>query len=303
MATATMQGQPLQGLSAGGMYADPQDTTDYMDEGVLEAKANEPDSEHGQFGSQHLGYQGTIPSESPFSDVAVYDAGFSSEAYTGTDYPVPGDMLDHTPTSHTAPYPRGIVQPNWGNPDAYELVGDQMVALHQPDQGGVRSYLGDAPGGHESPVNWTADRYDAPNQNILQKLTGQIKMAFAGTASGKGNSSGAGGSNADPDQGYGVVNSMPEFNTGHSIRNVQHDSMHFDYTNTHGEQNVPFPGRHPVQQAQFAGPDSPYYEMGANQGGQVPWEGRIGYPSQYVQPPEVTVLPPSSDYADVWTSY
>ena len=299
MATATYQGRPLGGLQ--GMYPDPQDVTDYMDEGVLEAKANEPDSEHGQYGSQAIGYSGTIPTESPFENVAVYDAGFSGE-YEGTDYLESGDSLDHTPTSHTAPYPRGIAQPDWGNPDAYELVGDQMMALHQPALGGVEKNVRQSPSGREQAVNWTADRYDAPNQSVLQKITGQMRMLFAGTAAGKGNSSGAGGSNADVDQGYGVNNSMAEFNTGHSIRNVQHDSMHFDYTNTHGEQNVPFPGRHPIQQAQFAGPDSPYFEMGANQGGQVPWEGRISYPTEYVQAPEVTIVA-QQNYADVFTDW
>ena len=40
----------LQGLK--GLYADPQDLTDYMDEGVLEARANPVVAEHGEYGSQ-----------------------------------------------------------------------------------------------------------------------------------------------------------------------------------------------------------------------------------------------------------
>lgn len=300
MAT-TYAGQPLQGLQ--GMLPDPQITDQTYDEGVLEAKANEPASEHGEYGSQAIGYSGTIPLESPFANISVYDAGFGDE-YKGIEFAEPLRAgQDLTPTSHTAPYPRGIVQPDWGNPDAYEMVGDQMIALHQPDAGGPGVYNRYQPSGREQPVNWTADKYAAPNQSVLQKVTGQLRMLFAGTAAGKGNSSGAGGSNADVDQGYGVNNTLEPFNTGQSIRNVQHDSMHFDYTNTHGEQNVPFPGRHPIQQAQFAGPDSPYFEMGMNQGGQVAWEGRIGYPTAYVQPPEVTVLPAQQPSEDVFTSW
>jgi hypothetical protein len=294
-----MAGAPLQGLS--GLYPDPQDTTDVMDEGVLEAKHNTLDPEHGQYGSQSYGYSGTVPTASPFADFQMYDSGFSDE-YTGIGYSEVGDTLNDTPTSHTAPYPRGIAQPSWGNPDGYATVGEQMQALHMPEMGGSYDFNRDAPGGHEQPVNWTADKYAAPNQNILQRLSGQIKMAFAGTATGKGNSSGAGGSNADVDQGYGVPNSMEEFNTGHSIRNVQHDSMHFDYTNTHGEQNVPFMGRHPVQQAQFDGPDSPYFQMGEIDGANVPWEGRIGYPTPYVQAPEPTIAPAQTS-EDVWSSF
>lgn len=297
-------GQPLQGLQ--GMLPDPQIMDQTYDEGVLEAKANDPAAEHGEYGSQAIGYSGTVPLESPFANISVYDAGFGDE-YEGIQFYEPLQAgQDLTPTSHTAPYPRGIVQPDWGNPDAYEMVGDQMVALHQPDAGGPGVYNRYQPSGREQAVNWTADRYDAPNQSVLQKLTGQMRMFFqGGTSGGKGNSSGAGGSAADVDQGYGVNNSMPEFATGHSIRNVQHDNMHFDYTNLHGEHGVPFPGKHPIQQAQFAGPDSPYYEMGMNQGGQVAWEGRIGYPTEYVQPPEVTVLPSqtTSNYEDVFTSF
>lgn len=295
-------GMPLQGLQ--GMYPDPQDTTDVMDEGVLEAKANVPAQEHGMYGSQAIGYSGTVPLESPFADVSVYDAGFSGEGYTGIDFPESLQAgQDLTPTSHTAPYPRGIVQPDWGNPDAYEMVGDQMVALHQPDAGGPGVYNRFQPSGREQPVNWTADLYPAPNQSMLSRVRGQLQMLFAGTSAARGNSSGAGGSNADVDQGYGVNNTMEPFNTGHSVRNVQHDNMHFDYTNTHGEQHVPFPGRHPIQQAQFVGPDSPYFEMGVNTGGQVPWEGRIGYPSEYVQAPEPVILPAQADTSDVWTSF
>jgi hypothetical protein len=293
-----ISGAPLQGLS--GLYSNPQDTTDYMDEGVLEAKANELDSEHSEYGSQSQGYSGQVPLQSPFSSFSIYDAGGTGD-YEGWDYPVGGMETDRTPTTHSATYPRGIIQPSWNDPDAWATVGQQISDVHQEDLGGVKKYLANAPGGHESPVNWTADDYLAPNQSILAHVPGQLKGAN-GYGEGRGNSSGAGGSNADPDQGYGVVNTMTEFNTGHSIRNVQHDKMPMDYTNTHGEQNEPFWGRHPVEQAQFDGPDSPYFDMGGIDGANIPWEGRIGYPTPYVQAPEPTIVPQTANQ-DVWTNY
>ena len=298
MVVASSSGTPLSGL--GGMYADPQDTSDVMDEGVLEAKAFTLDPEHSEYGSQSVGYSGTVPGQSPFSDLSIYDAGGSGE-YEGWAYDVGGQETDRTPTTHSATYPRGIIQPSWSDPDAYATVGEQINEVHATDLGGVAKYIKRSPSGHEHPVSWTADDYAAPNDGVLAKAPGQLKQSL-GYGSGRGNSSGAGGSNADPDQGYGVVNTLSQFNTGHSIRNVQHDRLGFNYTNTHGEQDVPFYGRHPVQQATFDGPDSPYFEMGNIDGGLIPWEGRIGYPTPYVQAPEPTIVP-ASQGEDIWTSY
>jgi hypothetical protein len=292
----------LQGLS--GLYPDPQDTTDYMDEGVLEAKANALDVEHGSYGSSHDGYSGTIPTESPYSPMSVYD-GFDPTA--AMQYPhsgtrdiyakqQPGQEYDVTPTTHSSPYARtglSTIQ-SWDNPDGAALVGDQMQALHGPELGGVKFHVGTAPPGHEEVTHYTTERYDAPNENYLSSdVPGQLR--------GTGFSNGVGASghgNADPTQGYGVLNTLPEFQMGHSIRREQHDSVHFDYTNTHGEQDVPFPGRHPIQQMPLNGPDSPYFEMGDIDGANVPWEGRIGDPSPYLQPAEPTIgnSPSAQDY-------
>ena len=292
-----MVATPLQGLS--GLSPDPQDTSDYMDEGVLESKAFDLDTEHGEWGSQSVGYSGTVPTQSPFSDLSIYDAGATGD-YEGWEFEYPVPEINRTPTTHSATYPRGIIQPGYDDPSAWAIVGRQIQEVHSQDLGGPRQYNADAPGGHESPVHWTADDYEAPNDTIQATIPGQLKGAN-GYGFGKGgNSSNAGGSNADPVQGYGVVNTLEQFNRGHSIRNVQHDKMPMDYTNTHGEQNEPFWGRHPVQQAQFNGPDSPYFAMGDIDGANVPYV--VGYPTQYVQPPEPTVLP-SQPSEDVWTSY
>jgi hypothetical protein len=285
---------PLSGLT--GLYApDPQDTTDFMDEGVLEARANEPAEDHGHYGSQSLGYSGTVPDASPFSGMPVYDGWGYDEAdeYGGRGFPGRGLPIDQTPTSHKAPWPRGIRQFSNERPNELAEAGEQLIALHSPDFGGPRFLVGDDPTGHEEPSHYTTDRYDAPNENYLSPDTpGQLK------GTGFGNSAGASGhGNADPTQGYGVLNTLPEFQMGHSIRRVQHDSVHFDYTNTHGEQDVPFMGRHPVQQMPLDGPDSPYFEMGNIDGANVPWEGRIGDPSPYEQPAEPTIgeAPVSND--------
>lgn len=273
---------PLQGLT--GLYApDPQDTSSVMDEGVLEAKANPIAAEHGQYGSQHLGYSGPVPTAIPYSPMAVYD-GFDmadSMMYGGLGFAEPGAEHDVTPETHSAPYPRGIVQQSWETPDGLAAAGEQMILLHGPDLGGPGMYAGNAIGGREEITNYTTDDYIAPNENYLAAdVPGQLR------APGDNSAGGYGGGNADPTQGYGVLNTLEEFNAGHSIRRIQHDRMPWDFTNTHGEQDVPFFARHPVQQMPLDGPDSPYFEQGSIDGANVVWEGRIGNPSPYEQPAE-----------------
>src|SRR5208282_2043783 len=157
----------LQGLS--GLYADPQDSTDVMDEGVLEARAFTPSPEHGTYGSQSVGYQGQDPSASPYSDFPVYDGWDASYAddFTARGYAVAGEATDQTPDTHSAPYPRGIIQQSWEAPDNLALAGAQQVQLHQPDLGGPTLYVMGATAGRETPSDYTTDRYDAPNENVL----------------------------------------------------------------------------------------------------------------------------------------
>lgn len=301
MATAAVS-KPLAGMSGiYGSVSDPLDSTDYFDQGVLEAKANAPDPEHGEYGSQSYGYSGTVPLASPFSDQPVYDGAISDQGYidrSAGDEPAHGPGWDHTPTTHASPYPRGIMQQSWDDPDGYALVGEQLQAIHGPDMGAVKAYLGHAPAGHEEVTDYSTDLYDAPNQTMQAQIPGQLKGAGnAGTgASGHGN--------ADTVQGYGSLNMEP-FDRGRSMRRIQHDRMPWDMTNTHGEQNVPFLGRHPVGQMPLNGPDSPYYGMGDISGAQIPWEGRIGDPTAYVQPPEVTTAPAisQSQEGDIYATF
>lgn len=281
----------LRGLQ--GLQPDPQISGQTMDEGVLEARSAGPtDPDHGQYGSQSLGYSGTVPDASPFSGMPVYEGYDPDQGYSRTGAPAVGTPLDRTPNSHRAPYPRGIIQQSWERPDDLALAGEQVAELHAPDLGGPRFYNGNSMTGHEEPTNYTTDRYAAPNENYLSSdVAGQIR------GSGSESANGHGSGNADTTQGYGVLNTTPEFQMGHSIRRVQHDTVHFDYTNTHGEQDVPFQGRHPVQQMPLDGPDSPYFDNGNIDGANTPWEGRIGDPSPYVQPVEPTIgtAPDSSD--------
>lgn len=291
---------PLQGLS--GLYPDPPDTGQYMDEGVLEARAapGTPVSEHSSYGVQALGYSGTIPTESPFSPMPVYDGWGNNPDFAGREYRVPGEADDKTPTTHSSPYPRGIIQQSWEDPNAAARVGQQLNQLHGPELGGVYFYTRATPAGHEEETDYTTDRYEAPNENYLAQLTeNQLKTGWSnGNASTGGGS--RGGSNADTTQGYGELNSLHEFQMGHSIRRVQHDRMPWDFTATHGEQNVPFWGRHPIEQMPLNGPDSPYFEAGNIDGANIPWEGRIGDPTPYQQPAEPTIAPTPVQTADVW---
>jgi hypothetical protein len=290
---------PLQGLT--GLSADPQDTTDTFDEGVLEARANPLATEHGQYGSQSVGYQGTVPSASPYSNIPVYDGYDPDDAdqYGGSAFRVYGQEIDQTPDTHRAPYPRGLIQVSNDNPDALAVVAEQMRELHGPDMGGPRLYNGFSPTGREEPTDYTTDRYDAPNENYLASAPGQLKGSYGHGSSGQ---SGLGGGNADTTQGYGVLNTLPEFQVGHSIRRVQHGRIltGFDYTNLHGEQDVPFYGRHPVQQMPLDGPDSPYFSGGSIDGANIVWEGRIGDPSPYVQAPEPDIAPSAPSGPDVF---
>jgi hypothetical protein len=312
-------GAPLSGLT--GLYGGPSAMDiaqggQYMDQGVLEARAAPGTAtSHSEWGSQNLGYGGPVPAESPQDQMEVYDAGTEQDQYWDSPFDGPdASWLDKTPTTHDAPWPRGIAQMSWAEPNGAAIANTQLQLLHGSDQGGVEKMTQAAPAGHETPTDYTTDDYVAPNQSMLsQNMPGQLKGSAWGAGSsgtalvgGGGHVGGgnAGGSAADVDQGYGVNNTLPEFNAGHSIRRVQHDWMPMDYTLVprpfagDAEETVPFLGRHEIAQAEFDGPDSPYYAMGSIDGNQIPWEGRIGDPSPYEQPAEVTVgqpLPTSPD--------
>lgn len=282
---------PLPGVQ--GMNADP--AVQYQDAGVLEAHGFSLDQRHmttgGALGGQTWpaayghGYTG-----SPYPPI-VDNQSQTGEAYADLGYP--GDA---TPRSHSAPYARGIHQPNYEDKNSYADVSYelamQQVQLHSPSFGADRLFNQNSPVGKETPAHYTTDRYDAPNSNVLATaVPGQLRQGTGGNG---------GNGKSDTTQGYGQLNSTPEFQMGHSIRRVQHDTLHWDRS-LDNNPAVPFRGKFPVEQANF-NTDSSYGPVAgvATQGAQIPWEGRIGNPSAYQTPSEVTVNPSPPSGGDVW---
>lgn len=278
---------PLAGLTGISGQDTPAQVTD---EGVLEAHSiGAIDPGHAQYGSD-------VNESWP----AAYGLGYQGSQY-GVDvsqgqvpyYDQPGRPLDSTPSTHQAPYPRGIIQPNLEQPGSYaETATDlaiQRDELHSQDLGGPGVTNRNSQTGKEIPSHYTTDRYDAPNQTMQAPIPGQIASTF-----GTGRDTGPGG--------YGQLNSTDEFQRGHSIRRVQHDGMPWDRSLDYAPPQ-PFWGREIIQEATFDGPDSPYGQvMGdTSTGQQVVWEGRIGNPTSYVQPPEPAInQAPSYTGGDVW---
>lgn len=292
----------LSGLQ--GMQAQDQHSQT-MDEGVLEARAAPGTAtSHGQYGTQKMGYGGPVPAESAWYDIqSTYDHGPGNPEFGdwGFDHGDEGP-IDKTPDVHGAPYPRGIIQDGFASlntPGGLEIVSQQMRQLHGREFGGVTLNVRHDPADRQTATLYTTDRYPAPNETVLSaKMPGQNRPV-AGTLGGGGQ---FGSGQADTVQGYGKLNNNPEFQKGHSVRRIQHDRMPWDFTATHGEQDVPFFGRHEVRQRQLHGPDSPYFEAGDISGANIPWEGRIDFPSDYMQAPEPTTLPAnlSSVHQDNW---
>jgi hypothetical protein len=257
------------------------------DQGVLEAHGGPLDPSHGVPGAADTptwpagygaGYDGTQYGPDTNQDGMSYDA--------GTGYPGNGDK---TPSVHGAPYPRGIIQPDLETPGSYAQVADQLAVqrttLHGTDLGAVGTHLRGI-AGREEPANYTTDRYTAPNATNLAAVPGQLRQ-------GK-----------DTSQGYGQLNDNPEFQAGHSMRRVQHDTVHFDRTLEYAGPK-PFPGKFPLSQGNFNGPDSPYGPVAGDTstGQQIPWEGHIGDPTAYSQPVEPTVVQGSPSTGDAWAYY
>jgi len=263
------------------------------DAGILESHSiGDLNPEHGSYGSSEdetwpaafgTGYQGTT---------------YGPDIHQGDMPPMNqgGEPIDATPTAHSAPYTRGISQPNLEEPGSYRDSADEVTrqrnALHGLDYGGPRFYNKRAPGGREEPVNYTVDRYDAPNTNDLAQIPGQLKGGSVGGGMGK-----------DTTQGYGHLNSTEEFTRGHSIRIVQHDTVHFDHTLSNSPPR-PF-NAHVINTGNSFNVDGPYGEVAGDTstGQQIPWEGRIGNPTTYQQPSQPTVNQPSQGGADEWPAW
>ena len=240
-----------------------------------------------------------------------YGLGYSGQSvYTDssgvlTDYvPVPYTVhgppgeVDETPSSHAGLWPRPeATEISTLTPDTLWVVGEQSRLLHGLDYGGPAVFSSDSPGGHEEPVNLTTDRYEAPNENHLLKAVGHLRSLIGGIG---GNAGGGHLGAADVDQGYGELNTLPEFQAGHSIRYVQHDTLHFDHTGLKTPEEGVWLGRHPSgTQQSFDGPDSPYSVQGQTTTGVFRPEVR-GFPTEFAATPAPTVLPALAAGPDVF---
>lgn len=240
---------------------------------------------------------------SGWSGQAVYESTGDLGEWANVPGYDPGNThgpIDYTPSTHGGLYPRpSATDISILDPDALAVVGEQLRGLHGTEQGGT-VVLYDAPGGHEEPTNTTTDRYSAPNVNGLRKAAGHLRGIIGGLG-GMGGGSHLG--QADVDQGYGELNSLVEFQEGHSIRVVQHDTLHFDFTGLHAAEEGTWLGKHPVgTNVRFDGPDSPYNVEGDFEGSfRAGNASTLGYPTEYASPPAPTVLP-AAPQVDVFAS-
>lgn len=256
------------------------------DQGVLEAHGGPVDTSHGEYG----GYDVMYP--------AAYGSGYHGTTYAGEipqDSEPPGMssgmLLDDTPSAHRAPWPRGIPQVD-STPGSYTELAEvrfaQDAVLHGTGHGGPGFLNRQAPAGRETPVDYTVDRYDAPNETLLSQVPGQLR-GFPGK---------------DTSQGYGQLNPTDEFARGHSIRIVQHDRMPWDYSLRESPPQ-PFWGRKEQVQARFDGPGSPYGVYGDTSTGQqvMARTGGAQYPTSVTPPAEPVTLPQASGVQDVWPGW
>lgn len=231
---------------------------------------------------------------------AGFGAGYKATAY-GPDVEVDSQTgefydssfsggQDRTPSSHSSSWPRGIIQDSYDTPGTLALVNEQMRIPHAIDKGAVNAYTTYSPVGREIPAHYTTDRYDAPNATVLSTtIPGQLRSSSSGGQAAK-----------DSVQALGALNDLPEFQMGHSIRRVQHDTLHWDYSTLHGGPR-PFYPRTPVVQPAFDGPDSPYGPVqGGIDGSFAPDRtGGATFPTPYPPIPDPTVAASYTDN-DSW---
>lgn len=213
----------------------------------------------------------------------------SHELYQGTRYgpvvdqdedtdstPPAGYVLDSTPDTHAAPYPRGI---------QHDLVvaAEQMRELHGVDLGGPSRVHNVA---LPYPVDVEGGYTDSPNFSALAGgVPGQLRTGHD-IDQGRG-----------WDPGYG-------FAFGKLLRRVFHDPVPLDRTGTVRGERV-FWGKHPVGDARFDGEDSPYGESGDTSRGMSLGPGPTGYATPYEQPANPTMsattdYPGEAGFAGSW---
>jgi hypothetical protein len=247
---------PLSGLT--GLYG-PSDNEPHGQTGRDRDQQGTPaDPRHAVWGdaSHELPYAGTA-----YAPELPWDQSWDSE-------PDPGQIQNTTPTSHAAPYPRGVEE---------DLVtyADQMGIIHGLDQGGPARLVR---AGEPYPTHVDSGYHDSPDRSgLATDVPGQLR-------SGK-----------DLDQGYGRPNGHG-FNLGHAFRRWFKDPVPLDRTLSVPAER-PFYGKHPVWQARYDGPDSPYGAAGDTSQGMAMADTPYGYPTAYQGPRDPVVLP-TTTYAD-----
>lgn len=210
----------------------------------------------------------------------------TERSYQGTAYeqdpalkggPVPlggprGEVIDRTPSVHSAPYPRHPAGEELG----YLEAAEQMRVLHGRDLG-APGLIEDA--GTPYPTLLESGRYDSPNASMLAK----------GTPAQLRNSN-------DVDQGDGRENGYG-FNLGRQFRRWFQDAVPRDWSTLNGGER-PFYGRHPVWQARFDGPDSPYAWAGDTSVDMMQAPTPVTDPTPYEQPSNPTVAPTTTYSAE-----
>src|ERR1700749_4828515 len=143
---------PLAGLS--GLYGVENQATGVTDEGVLESHAipGGIDAAHAQPGDTSgesypagfgVGYKAT-----------AYPTQITRETQTGEFYDAAGVMGDETPTTHSAPWPKGIIQDSYSETGQLAVASEQMTIPHAINQGGPQALNQFSPVGREEPTNY-----------------------------------------------------------------------------------------------------------------------------------------------------
>lgn len=229
-----------------------------------------PEGPHGQTGRDPSNWGGPADRRHAIPGDSSHERPYGGTSY-GQDAELPAEVIygaptgeqgDMTPNVHSAPYPAGITHDPL-------VAAEQMRLLHGRDLGAL-DVLED---GIPYPVHVDSGRYDSPNQSILARQTaGQLRSGPGSTDVDQGDGT---------EQGYG-------FAFGHQFRRWFGDPVPRDWSTLNAGER-PFYSKHPVWQARFDGPDSPYYGAGDTSIDMAMGDTPVGYATPYLQPPNPTM--------------
>lgn len=225
-----------------------------------------------------------IPGDSALGDYHYHGTAYgpTDPAIVGDD-PAPetgaGEVFDHTPNVHSAPYPNGVEQ----DPCVWSMASTE---LHGYDLGGTRLVEHAAVPDQQHIVSGI---YPSPQDSVLAPGTpAQIRGGEAGL---------------DVDQGDGVANTGT-FAIGHEFFLRTTNPIPRNWSTVNGGER-PFYGAHPsAWQARFDGDDSAYGAQGDTSVAMNMAPTPVGYPTPYQSPADPTIAAqigygsesPMSDY-------